>query len=76
MLRLNNLSLPLDYTDGDLLALAARKLKIQPGRITGMTLVKKSVDARDKGDVHFVIAIDLQVKDENDVLRRLKPGVS
>ena len=76
MLRLNNLSLPLDYTEDDLLALAARKLKIQPGRITGMTLVKKSVDARDKGDVHFVIAIDLQVKDENDVLRRLKPGVA
>ena len=76
MLRLANLSLPLDYSDADLVAQAARKLKIPAKAITAVELVKKSVDARDKGDVHFVITVDVRVKDEQELLRRLKPGTA
>lgn len=76
MLRIANLSLPLTYTTADLAAQIARKLKLPVQAIGAVTLVKKSVDARDKGDVHFVITVDAQVKDEPAVLRRLKPGIA
>lgn len=76
MLRIANLSLPLDYTEADLVIAAARKLKQPSDALTAVTLVKKSVDARDKGDVHFVITVEAQVKNEQDVLRRLKPGIA
>ena len=76
MLRLSNLSVPLSQTDDELLALIARKLKVMAGQIQSITLVKKSVDARDKGDVHFVLTVDAAVKNEDDVLRRLKNGVA
>ena len=76
MLRLSNLSVPLSQTDNELLALIARKLKVMAGQIQSITLVKKSIDARDKGDVHFVLTVDAAVKNEDDVLRRLKNGVA
>ncbi|MBP3637342.1 MAG: FAD-binding protein [Clostridia bacterium] len=76
MLRLSNLSVPLSQTDNELLALIARKLKVMAGQIQSITLVKKSIDARDKGDVHFVLTVDAAVKNEDDVLRRLKSGVA
>lgn len=62
MLRLSNLSVPLSQTDDELLALIARKLKVMAGQIQSITLVKKSIDARDKGDVHFVLTVDAAVK--------------
>ncbi len=76
MLRLSNLSVPLSQTDDELLALIARKLKVMAGQIQSITLVKKSIDARDKGDVHFVLTVDAAVKNEDDVLRRLKNGMA
>lgn len=76
MLRIANLSLALDYTDADLAEQAAKKLKLPAKAIQSVQLVKKSVDARDKGDVHFVITVDVKVRDEQDVLRRLKPGIA
>ena len=76
MLRIANLSLPLSYTDDELLAVVTRKLKVTAGQILSITLVKKSVDARDKGDVHFVVTVDAALRNEDDVLRRLRKGVA
>ena len=76
MLRLDNMSLPLSYTQEDLTALVLRKLKLSSDRLIRLTLVKKSVDARNKADIHFVLSVDAQVKDEAEVLRRLKPGIA
>lgn len=57
MLRLNNLSLPLDYTDADLPGIAARRLHVPVQAVKRAVLVRRSVDARDKGDVHFVASL-------------------
>lgn len=76
MLRLSNLSVPLSQTDEELLALLARRLKVPAGQIQSITLVKKSIDARDKGDVHFVLTVDVSLRSEDEVLRRLKSGTA
>ncbi len=76
MLRLDNLSLPLGYTADMLTEAVLRRLRIHADQLISLTLAKKSVDARDKGDVHFVLSVDVKLKNEEAVLKRLKPGIA
>ena len=76
MLRLDSLSLPLDFTPETLNALILRKLKCAPEQLKSVVPLKKAVDARDKADVHFVLSVAVTLKDEAKVLARLKPGVA
>ncbi len=76
MLRIDNLSLPLSYDLPLLTEAVLRKLRIPADQLFSLTLAKKSVDARDKGDVHFVLSVDVKLKNEDAWLKRLKPGVA
>ena len=58
MLRLNNLSVPLNATEADILKLAAQKLNLKTTDLPDFKITKKSVDARNKKNVHFVYSID------------------
>ena len=51
--RLDDWQLPLE-------TVAARALKIKPQDILWARLARKSVDARDKGDVHFTLTLDVE----------------
>ena len=68
MLRLDSLSLPLDFTPETLNALILRKLKCPPEQLKSVVPLKKAVDARDKADVHFVLSVAVTLKDEAKVL--------
>ncbi len=74
MLRISSLSVPLGYTEEDLIRLAAAKLHVKPKDVTAVHLVRSSIDARDKQDVHPVLAVDVELLHEEKVLRHLKPG--
>ena len=76
MLRVPNLSFPLDVQESDFGPVLCRKLRIKPDDILSVRLSRKSVDARDKGDVHFVLTLDVSLRDEERVLRGLKPGIA
>ena len=76
MLRLDNISMPLSWDMTTLTEAVLRKLRIPADMLQSVTLAKKSVDARDKGDVHFVLSVDVKVKNEDAVLKRLKPGTA
>lgn len=76
MLRLDALSLPLDYTQETLLATIARRLKCTPAQLRQVTLLKKAVDAREKNNVHFVVSVAVTLADEHKILPRLKPGTA
>ena len=41
-------------------AIAARALRVAPGEIVSAKLIRKSVDARDKSDVHFALTLDVE----------------
>lgn len=69
MLRIPNISLPLDYTDDTLRKQAARALRISPQQITALTLVRRAVDARKQ--VHFIAAVDVTVQHESAVRKKL-----
>ena len=53
---------------------ALAKLKADKSQVKGWRVSKKSVDARDKGNVHFVMSVDISLKNEDLYLRAAKPG--
>ena len=59
-IRISQLRQKLDDYKLPLEQLAARALRVKPGDILTATLVRKSVDARDKGDVHFTLTLDVE----------------
>ncbi len=62
MIRITNVKITLDEALRPLTPIAARLLGVKENEITSVKLLKKSVDARDKGDVHFVCTIEADVK--------------
>lgn len=59
-IRISQLRQKLDDYNLPLEQLAARALRVKPGDILSVRLVRKSVDARDKGDVHFILTLDVE----------------
>lgn len=60
MIRISQIRAELDYESRPLKHLAAKALKVRPEEIASVRLAKKSVDARDKGDVHFALTLDVE----------------
>ena len=58
MLRVNNLKMPLKASPDDLKQATAQKLNCNLPDITDFRISKKSIDARNKGNVHFVYSVD------------------
>jgi len=72
MLRLTNLTVPLDYTENSLRLQIIQKLKIPPDHLIAFQVIRRSIDARNKTDVHFVLSVDLNLKNEQATLRHNK----
>ncbi|MBQ8267486.1 MAG: FAD-binding protein, partial [Clostridia bacterium] len=72
MIIINNIKLPLDADLNDICGIAADKLKIPKQDIVSAELYRKSVDARDKRDVHFCVSILANVKNEGRILKKNK----
>ena len=58
MLRINNISMPLNASEQQLKQKAAQKLGVNENELQNFTVSKKSVDARNKNNVHFVYSVD------------------
>ncbi len=63
MIRLNNVSLPLDYEEKtSLKKYAAKALRINENNIKTVSLYKRSIDARKKNQIHFEAALDITLQ--------------
>ena len=73
MILIRDLRLGPDESAEALLPRAAKRLRLPPEKIESWKLVKKSLDARKKDDLHYVCAVALAVRgDEAALLRRVK----
>ena len=72
MIIINNIKVSLDTNLNDVYGILSSKLKINKQDIISAELYRKSVDARDKRDVHFVISIIAKLKNEPQILKRNK----
>ncbi len=75
MIRLNQIKLPLDAGENELVAAAAKVLRCPVRKITAVEFAKRAVDSRKKNEVHFVYHLNVTVEGDEDVLiARAKPG--
>ena len=72
MLKLSGLSLPPGYTEAALRSAVLKKCGIPEDQLLGLQVVRRSVDARDKKDVRFVLAVHLNVKNESLLLKKCR----
>ncbi len=71
MIRVQNLQIPLDGDETTVRKAAARALKVAESEILQCSVGRKSVDARRKDRVHFVVAADVVLRrQEKAVLNR------
>ena len=70
MIRISQLKMPLGHTRNDLLLKAAKELHIQPEMIKEIELVKQSVDARKKPEIHYSYIVDIMLKSGGKRRRR------
>ncbi len=73
-----NVRLGLDQLENDLLAAAAKKLRFPATAIRTCSIVRRSVDARRKDDVHFLYQLELELNESPSAqrarLQRLHSG--
>ena len=70
MLRLTEVSLPLDHPDSALSEAICDRLKISPEDLLGVTIFRRGHDARKKSNILFVYTLDVEVRNEAAVLAR------
>ena len=61
IMRISQIKLSLDQANVPLKTIAARALRLRTEEIGSVRLFKKSVDARDKRDVHFSLTLDVEL---------------
>ena len=72
MLRLNEIQLPLDHPEDALQTAILARLGIAAEEMLGYTIFRRSYDARKKTAVILTYSVDVDLKDENAILKRMK----
>ena len=73
MIRIRNLRLELGEEEAALKSRAAKKLRVPEGKITGLRLLKKSLDARKKNDLHYIYTVAVTAAgDEEAIIKRAR----
>ncbi len=69
MIRISSLSLPIGGDLEQLKRRAARELGVRPAALGELTLVRQSIDARNKSQVRYVYTVDVSLPNEAQVVR-------
>lgn len=70
MVKLSGLSLPIGYDEETLRETAAKKLCCKSGDIGKIVMLKKSLDARKKYDIHYVLSLAVEVKNADLIIKK------
>ncbi|MDE7445962.1 MAG: FAD-dependent oxidoreductase [Lachnospiraceae bacterium] len=68
MLRINQLKLPVDHTEEELIKRVKKLLRCE--EIPEITIVRRSIDARKKPELYFNYILNIQVKNQASVYRK------
>jgi uncharacterized protein len=72
LLRLTELRLPLDHSEGELRAAILKELGIAPRDLIGFSVFRRSFDARKKGAIALIYHLDVETTREAEILKRHK----
>lgn len=70
MIKINEIALPLNYDDEQLKKAAAERLGCKPSQILSVRIIKKSLDARKKSDIHFVLSVAAETENEKALIKK------
>lgn len=70
MIRIQQLKLPVTHTEEELVEKIVRELKIKPQQIASWEIVRRSLDARHKGELKYVYLVDVETPLEQKILKR------
>ncbi len=71
MIRISGIKLRPNHTNEELINSIIKKIKIQNVDIIKYNIYKKSIDARNKSDIRIVYTIDVLVKNEEKLIKRI-----
>ncbi|MDE5932760.1 MAG: NAD(P)-binding protein, partial [Lachnospiraceae bacterium] len=71
MIRISQIKMPVAHRKEELPEKAAEVLHIGKDAVLSCRIVKKSIDARKKPDIYFIYTLDVEVAEEERLLRRL-----
>ncbi len=69
MIRLSNIKLPIDHHKDDLKTAILKKLSISSDALMDYTVLKRSSDARKRGEIAFIYTVDVQIQRETSILK-------
>lgn len=73
MIRINNIHLPLDYSDNTVIEKTAKELKIDKKSIKTASLYRRSIDARKKDNIFFLCSVDAELNiSEEKIIKKAK----
>ncbi|MCM1263853.1 MAG: FAD-dependent oxidoreductase [Butyrivibrio sp.] len=72
MIRITQIKMPLSHTQEDILRKAAGILHIKKAHILSFHIIKKSIDARKKPKISVIYTLDVEIENEEKILRRIK----
>lgn len=75
MLRISQLNLEPGHSEQQLKEKLLRRLQLKPEELLEYHIFKRSIDARKKPQIYYSYTIDFCVKDEQKILKRMKPHV-
>lgn len=70
MIKINEIALPINYDKEMLKKAAAKKIGCAKENILSVEILKKSLDARKKSDIHYVLAAAAEIKGEKGLLKK------
>ncbi len=70
MIRISELKLPYDHDEAALLKKIKKILRLRDGEDIGISLVKKSVDARKRPEIFYIYTVDVKVAREKEILKK------
>jgi len=68
MIRISNVKAPLEFTHRWLCEETARRLHISMGDVKSVRVLRKSLDARRRGNIHYVLTLGVETADEARIL--------
>jgi len=74
MLRLTEIKLPLDHTPEAIATEAIARLCIAPQDLVSCTVYRRAHDARKKSAITLIYSLDVEVRNEDEVLKRFAHG--
>jgi len=72
MLRLTDIKLPIDHDGGALNAAILKRLGVSAEALVDVQIFKRSVDARKRDAILYIYTVDVELKNEPTLLKRIK----